>query len=122
MYVHRLNGDIIGSGANPQTGRSPEVADESNTEWVSYLESIKPVKTQFTSLEYLARFSSIEENAIITASDSNIEIRKFYFRLLGATFIDINDPRTEQGIDALIAAELLEPSRKTDLLTPETIG
>lgn len=37
-YVHRLNGDIIGSGANPQTDRAPELADESNAEWVGYTE------------------------------------------------------------------------------------
>jgi len=121
MYVHRLNGEIIGSGANPQTDREPELADENNADWVAYLESIKPVKTRFTSLEYLDKFTKEEEDAIIIASDSNIEIKKFYFRLLAATFIDLEDPRTEAGIDALIAAGLLDESRKEQLMTPEQV-
>lgn len=37
MYVHRLNGKVIGSGASPQTDRSPEIADENNPDWVAYL-------------------------------------------------------------------------------------
>lgn len=37
IYVHRLDGVIIGSGANPQTDRAPELADESNGDWVDYL-------------------------------------------------------------------------------------
>lgn len=45
MYVHRLNGVIIGSGASPQTNRSPEVADENNAEWAAYSESLgKPTE------------------------------------------------------------------------------
>ena len=121
MYVHRLNGEIIGSGANPQTDRMPEIADENNSEWAAYLESIKPVKTRFTSLEYLDRFTEQEQVDIVTATNSNIQIKLFYDRLLAATFIDLEDHRTEAGIDALIAAGLLGESRKEELMTPEQV-
>ncbi|WP_289281578.1 MULTISPECIES: hypothetical protein [unclassified Methylophaga] len=36
MFVHRLNGEIIGSGANPQTDRAPEIADENNAAWMIF--------------------------------------------------------------------------------------
>lgn len=36
MYVYRLNGSIIGSGANPQVGRSPEAADDNNIDWIAF--------------------------------------------------------------------------------------
>ncbi|QDP47068.1 MAG: hypothetical protein Tp1111SUR522732_6 [Prokaryotic dsDNA virus sp.] len=37
IFVHRLNDVIIGSGANPQIDRAPEIADENNPDWVAYL-------------------------------------------------------------------------------------
>lgn len=36
-FVHRLDGVIVGSGANPQINRAPEIADENNSDWVVYL-------------------------------------------------------------------------------------
>lgn len=77
------------------------------------------LKTKFASLEYLDRFTDAEEDSIIQAADSNIQIKKYYNRLLAATFIDLEDPRTVAGIDALISAGLLESSRKAQLLRPE---
>lgn len=79
-------------------------------------------KTQFTSLEYLDRFTQDEQEAIVGATYSNVQIKLYYDRLLAATFIDLDDPRTEAGIDALIAAELLAPDRKAALMQPEEIA
>ena len=75
-------------------------------------------KTQFTSLEYLDRFTEAEHNAILDAAEANKQIKKFYNRLLAATFIDLEDPRTERGIDALIGAGLVKAGRKTALMKP----
>jgi len=76
-------------------------------------------KTKFTSLEYLDRFTQGEQELIVAAANSNVQIKLYYDRLLAATFIDLEDPRTAAGIDALIAAELLDASRKAELLQPE---
>ena len=78
-------------------------------------------KTKFTSLEYLDRFTEQEQVDIVTATNSNIQIKLFYDRLLAATFIDLEDQRTEAGIDALISAGLLDESRKEELMTPEQV-
>lgn len=76
-------------------------------------------KTRFTSLEYLDRFTQSEQELIVAAANSNVQIKLYYDRLLAATFIDLEDPRTAAGIDALIAAGLLDASRKAELLQPE---
>ena len=75
-------------------------------------------KTQFTSLEYLDRFTDTEQDAIIAAAGQNVQVKKYYDRLLAATFIDLDDPRTEMGIDALIGVGLVDAGRKTALMTP----
>ncbi|WP_341232359.1 hypothetical protein [uncultured Methylophaga sp.] len=76
-------------------------------------------KTKFTSLEYLDRFTQAEQESIVTATGQNVQLKLFYDRLLAATFIDLDDPRTEAGVDALISAGLIDASRKAQLLQPE---
>lgn len=78
-----------------------------------------PPKTQFTSLEFLDRFSEAEQLAVVTATMTNPVIKLWYDRLLAASFIDLVDPRTEEGIDALIAADLIATERKQQLLEPQ---
>lgn len=78
-----------------------------------------PPKTQFTSLEFLDRFTDDEQLAVVQATMASPQVKLWYDRLLAASFIDIADPRTEGGIDALITAGLIDPGRKTALLTPE---
>lgn len=76
-------------------------------------------KTKFTSLEYLDRFTESEQVAIVSATSQNVQLKLFYDRLLAATFIDLEDPRTAAGVDALISAGLVDESRKSELLAPE---
>lgn len=77
------------------------------------------LKTQFTSLEFLDRFTDSEQLTVVSATMSNPVIKLWYDRLLAASFISLDDPRTEAGIDALITAELIAPERKEALLQPE---
>lgn len=76
------------------------------------------IKTQFTSLEFLDRFTEDEQLAVVQATISNASIKLWYDKLLAASFIDLVDPRVEGGIDALIAFELISPDRKAALLMP----
>jgi hypothetical protein len=79
----------------------------------------KPAKTQFAPLEFLDRFTEAEQLATATAAMSNPIINLWYYRMMAATYVDLIDPRVEAGIDALIAAGLLAPSRKEALMSPE---
>lgn len=82
--------------------------------------AIEPVAvTRFTSLEFLDRFTEVEQLAVVSATMSNPAIKLWYDRLLAASYVDLSDPRTEAGIDALIAADLIAPGRKQQLLEPQ---
>lgn len=79
-------------------------------------------KTQFTSLEYLDKFTASEQLAVVTATLANAQVKLWYDKMLAASFVDITDPRTSAGLDALIAANLLAPARKAEILEPEVIA
>lgn len=42
--------------------------------------------------------------------------------MLAAQEVDITDPRTIGGLDALVAAGLLTAARRDELLTPEVVA
>lgn len=78
-------------------------------------------KTQFTSLEYLGKFTEAEQLAVVSATLQNAQIKLWYDKMLAASYVDITDPRTIGGLDALIQFGLLAASRKEEILTPELI-
>jgi len=78
-------------------------------------------KTQFTSLEFLDRFTTDEQLAIVTATMASAQVKLWYDKMLGASFVDLNDARVAVGIDALIGAGLLASPRKSAILAPELI-
>lgn len=78
-------------------------------------------KTQFTSLEFLDRFTEPEQLAVVTATLASPAVKLWYDKMLAASFVDLEDPRTPAGIDALIAAGLIDASRRDALLAPEAI-
>lgn len=78
-------------------------------------------KTQFSVLEFRDRFTIEEQLAIRQAQFDDMEVGLVYDNFQAAQFIDINDPRVEQGIDLYIAKGLLAPGRKAQLLAPELI-
>jgi len=76
-------------------------------------------KTQFTSLEFLDRFTEEEQLTVVAATLQSPQVKLWYDRMLAASYVDLHDPRTEIGIDALIAFGLIAQERKADILAPE---
>ena len=76
-------------------------------------------QTRFSSLEFLERFTETEQLAVVSATLGSAQVKLWYDKLLAAEYVDLNDPRTEGGIDALIAAGLITADRKAALMTPE---
>lgn len=76
-------------------------------------------KTVFSSLEFLDRFTEAEQLTVVLASMNNAEVKLWWDKMLAASYVDINDPRTAAGIDALISAGLLETERRDEVLAPE---
>ena len=78
-------------------------------------------KTQFSVLEFRDRFTIEEQLTIRQAQFNDMEVGLVYDNFQAAQFIDVTDPRVEQGIDLYIAKGLLAPERKAQLLEPELI-
>ncbi len=79
-------------------------------------------KTQYTSLEILARFTQSEQESIASATLTNMPLKLFYDKLLAATFVDVTSPVTIGGVDALIATGLLASNRRDAILLQEQIN
>ena len=83
----------------------------------------EPEYPQFTALEMLDLFTEQEQLAVVQATMSVPEVKLWYDRLIAATFVTYQDPRTEGGLQALVDAGLLDPGRKADIVAamqPET--
>ena len=92
-------------------GNTPEPAVEQTT----------VLKTQFTSLEFLDRFTDAEQLGVVSATLSSAQVKLWYDKMLAASFVDLNDPRTSAGLEALVTAGLLSATRKSVILTPDVV-
>lgn len=84
--------------------------------------SVSLTKTKFTSLEFLDRFTEEEQLAVVQATMTSAPVKLWYDRLLAASFVDLEDPRTEAGVDSLIDNELIDASRKAEILRPPQLN
>lgn len=75
-----------------------------------------PVYPVFTPLELLELFTEEEQLAVVSATMSNAAIKLWYDKLLAASFITYEDPRTEAGLQALVDNGLLTPERKAEIV------
>ena len=74
------------------------------------------VYPQFTPLELLDLFTEAEQLAVVGATMSVPAVKLWYDRLIAATYVTYEDPRTEGGLQALVDAELLDPGRKSEIV------
>lgn len=75
-----------------------------------------PKVRRFTSLQVLDLFTEGEQLAIVEATLTEPAVKLWYDRLLAASFVSYEDPRTEGGLQALVDAELLTPERKDEIV------
>lgn len=78
-------------------------------------------QTQFDSLGFMDLFTDDEELAIVGATMQNVQIKRWYDKMLAANFVSLEDDRTIAGLDALVSAGLITPSRKAEILTPQLV-
>lgn len=119
QYAEALDGMIAGQIVTIYGGFA--VIDKPEPEPVPEPEPEPQYKTQFSVLEFRDRFTIEEQIAIRQAQLTDMEVGLVYDNFQAAQFIDIEDPRVEQGIDLYIAKGLLAPERKAQLLEPELI-
>ena len=67
-------------------------------------------------LDFLNLFTEAEQLAVVQATLSNAAVKLWYDRVLAATYITLDDPRVEAGLQALADAGLLTEERKQAVL------
>lgn len=73
-------------------------------------------KTIFSPRDYLKRFTMTEYAA---ARSGPIQVQYALDNLIGAQFVDLADPDVAAGLDAMVAAGIIDASRKAELLQAE---
>lgn len=77
---------------------------------------LPPQYPRFTALEMLDQFTEAEQLAVVAATMTEPAIKLWYDRLIAATYVTYEDPRTEAGLQALVDAELITPQRKSEIV------
>ena len=74
--------------------------------------------TTMSPLAFFARFTDAETSALHQAALGNAAVLGYLLSAAAAQVIDLADPRTKAGLDALVAAGLLTADRETAILAP----
>lgn len=104
-------------------------ADPANADYQAYLRwtaagnAATPLpaaapSSQMSPLAFMARFTAVEQAAIAAAAQSNAAMLLWLVQMAGAAFIDLVDPRTKQGVNALVSVGLLSAARGAEILMP----
>lgn len=71
---------------------------------------------RLTYLQFRALFTAAENQAIMTAAQSNHAVLDWLLQAAGASEVNLADPQVKAGLDALAAAGLITTSRATAIL------
>lgn len=88
--------------------------------YVGELPSLYPT-TAVTKTAFRNRFTFAERVAIKTAETGSAMLQVLSEDQANATFIDLADPATAQGLDLLISFTLILPARKAEILSNEIL-
>lgn len=71
---------------------------------------------RFSALEMLDLFTEAEQLAVVQATMANAAVKLWYDRMIAATFVTYEDPRTDGGLQALVTAGLITAERKAEIV------
>jgi hypothetical protein len=77
-----------------------------------------PPPTVISKLALWSRFTPDEQAAIVGAAQTNVTVGVWLQTALVQESIDLSNPLTKEGLDALVAAGVLTSDRETAILTP----
>lgn len=75
-----------------------------------------PVPQMLTALDFRRRFTMEEKVAIYTVAKTEVALQVFLDDLAVSTFVDINDPITQAGVQMLEQAGVLAVGRANEIL------
>lgn len=74
------------------------------------------VTAEVSRLDFMDRFTDAELAGVFTAAKSSVSVEVFIEKVKAASHIDLTDPRTISGVQALEVAELISPGRADEIL------
>ena len=75
-----------------------------------------PPQCQFSFLEFMNLFTAAEQLVLVEASLTFPAIKLWYDMAMGAAYIDLNDPRTGTGLQALVDFNLISAERMASVM------
>ena len=63
--------------------------------------------SELSSLQFMDRFSEATQLAVVAAAKQNDSVKLWYDRMLAADVINLDDPRTIAGLNAMVAANVI---------------
>lgn len=94
-----------------------EFATHAHTELIAEVATQEPTNLgQISKLAYMERFSDAELAAIYGAAKVSLAVEVWLEKFKLAEFIDLSDPRTLAGLQALEANGLIGPGRALEIL------
>ena len=99
-----------------EQGEQVKVTTSGNTVIRELMRDPLPVKVLPTKLEFFDRFTDAEQVAIYDAAKTVTQAQIWLDKFKLASDIDVTDPRTIAGINALEAAGLLAAGRAAEIL------
>jgi hypothetical protein len=103
------------SAAEDAVDAMTDIASVQNFTWSIDVSVAAP--RRLTQTQFLDRFTDAEATAVLTASDSNAALRLFWQKMMMADWINLDDPATQGGVNALEIAGLLDSGRAAIVLT-----
>lgn len=88
------------------------VPDDNRAMWVP----TPPVATTLEPEEFINRFSTGEQQAIITAALTNWQLTLWLNKMTAATLINVTDSRVTTGMQVLVGLSLITQSRANQVL------
>jgi len=81
----------------------------------------EPPRTVLTRLAFRNRFTPPEKTALYSAAKEHVEIQIFIDDVMCAEEIDLSDPGTIAGVEALETSGLIAAGRAADILNKEDV-
>lgn len=75
-----------------------------------------PPVTQISKLAFRNRFTQAEKEAIYTAAESSVSVKIWLDDLNAASYVDLTDQQTIDGVNSLEAAGLIGAGRVSEIL------
>lgn len=78
--------------------------------------AVAPLAPRLTSLQFMNLLTAAEQTAIATAAQSNASVLVWLLKISGALYVDLGDPATIGGVQAMVGAGLLTSARAAAIL------